>query len=257
MRQEHQAADLMGLPLAGLLLALESGPDGLASGEAATRLARQGPNDLLAVRRRPLPLRFLDRFRNPLLVILLLASALSAVTGDPVSFAVVTLIVLLSIALDFLQEVHAENAVEALRRSVALRAVVRRDGADRELPVETLVPGDVIGLAAGNLVPADCRLLAARDLYAGPWQAFRWVTLPLLLPGIVAGFMLAFIVSLDDFIITNFVAGPGATTLPLAIYGMVRIGFTPEINAISTLLLLVSIVMVVLSYLVGRTRRAG
>ncbi len=93
---------------------------------------------------------------------------------------------------------------------------------------------------------------AARDLYADGWRAFTHVMLPLLLPGIVAGFMLAFIISLDDFIITNFVAGPGSTTLPLAIYGLVRTGLTPEINAISTLLLLVSIMFVTLSYLVGR-----
>ena len=93
---------------------------------------------------------------------------------------------------------------------------------------------------------------AARDLYADGWQAFRYVILPLLLPGAIAGFMLAFIISLDDFIITNFVAGPGATTLPLAIYGLVRTGLTPEINAISTLLLGVSIIFVTLSYMVGR-----
>ena len=93
---------------------------------------------------------------------------------------------------------------------------------------------------------------AARDLYATPWQAFRYVLAPLLLPGIVSGYMLAFIISLDDFIITNLVAGPGATTLPLAIYGMVRIGFTPEINAISTLMLLASLFFVTLSYLIGR-----
>ena len=95
---------------------------------------------------------------------------------------------------------------------------------------------------------------AANDLYADGWRAFRYVLLPMMLPGIFAGFMLAFIISLDDFIITNFVAGPGASTLPLAIYGLVRTGLTPEINAVSTLLLLVSIVFVTLSYLVGRKR---
>jgi spermidine/putrescine transport system permease protein len=94
---------------------------------------------------------------------------------------------------------------------------------------------------------------ASRDLYANPWQSFRYVLVPLMLPGIVSGYMLAFIVSLDDFIITNLVAGPGATTLPLAIYGMVRIGFTPEINAISTLMLLASLVFVTLSYLASRS----
>ncbi len=96
---------------------------------------------------------------------------------------------------------------------------------------------------------------AARDLYANAWQSFRHVLVPMMLPGIVSGYMLAFIISLDDFIITNMVAGPGATTLPLAIYGMVRVGFTPEINAISTLMLLASLVFVTLSYLVGRTRK--
>lgn len=96
---------------------------------------------------------------------------------------------------------------------------------------------------------------AARDLYADRWKAFRYVLMPLLMPGVISGFILAFIISLDDFIITNFVAGPGATTLPLAIYGMVRTGFTPEINAISTLMLLISIFFVSLSYVLGRKQK--
>ena len=94
---------------------------------------------------------------------------------------------------------------------------------------------------------------AAADLYATRWEAFRFVLLPLMLPGVIAGLMLAFIVSLDDFIITSFVAGPGSTTLPMAIYGMIRTGFTPEINAISTLMLAVSILFVAGSYLLGRS----
>lgn len=94
---------------------------------------------------------------------------------------------------------------------------------------------------------------AAQDLYANKWQSFRYVLLPMIMPGIVSGLMLSFIVSLDDFIITNMVAGPGATTLPLAIYGMVRVGFTPEINAISTILLLISLVFVTISYFAGRS----
>ena len=96
---------------------------------------------------------------------------------------------------------------------------------------------------------------AAQDLYAGRWAAFRYVLLPMMLPGIVSGYMLAFIISLDDFIITNMVAGPGATTLPLAIYGKVRTGFTPEINAISTIMLLVSFLFVTASYFAGRAGR--
>lgn len=94
---------------------------------------------------------------------------------------------------------------------------------------------------------------AARDLYATRWEVFRYVILPMLLPGVLSGYMLAFIISLDDFIITNMVAGPGSTTLPLAIYGMVRTGFTPEINAISTLMLVVSMLFVTGSYLINRS----
>ena len=95
---------------------------------------------------------------------------------------------------------------------------------------------------------------AASDLYATPWRSFRRVTLPLLWPGILSGLMLAFIISLDDFVITFFVSGAGATTLPIYIYGMIRIGVTPEVNAISALMLLISIVFVALSWAVGRAR---
>ncbi len=93
---------------------------------------------------------------------------------------------------------------------------------------------------------------AARDLYANPWQAFRRVTLPLLLPGIISGALLAFVVSVDDFIISQLVSAAGTTTLPVYIYGMVRTGITPEVNAVSTVILAVSIVIVLVASLIGR-----
>ncbi len=93
---------------------------------------------------------------------------------------------------------------------------------------------------------------AARDLYANPWQAFRRVTLPLLMPGIISGALLAFVTSFDDFIITLMVAPAGATTLPIYIYSMVRLGITPEINAVSTVILAVSIMIVLVASLIGR-----
>lgn len=93
---------------------------------------------------------------------------------------------------------------------------------------------------------------AALDLYATRWQAFRRVLLPLLAPGVISGFLLAFIISLDDFIITNFVKGAGVETLPTAIFGAVKQGIKPNIMAISTLMLLVSVLFVTISYLVGR-----
>ena len=96
---------------------------------------------------------------------------------------------------------------------------------------------------------------AAADLYATPWQAFRRVTLPLLVPGIMSGTALAFIVSFDDFTITQLVAGPGQTTLPLFIWNQIRRPLTPEINAISTILLMVSIGFVAVSFLIARKRK--
>jgi spermidine/putrescine transport system permease protein len=104
-----------------------------------------------------------------------------------------------------------------------------------------------------RLAGFDDRLLeAAADLGAGPWRTFRKVTLPLIMPGIVGGALLAFTLSIDDFVISFFTTGPGANTLPLHIYSMVKTGVTPEINAVSTLLLLASIGLVVLSLKVQR-----
>lgn len=98
---------------------------------------------------------------------------------------------------------------------------------------------------------------AAADLYAPPFQVFRRVTLPLMMPGILAGAMLAFIVSLDDVIITLFVAGPGETTLPLYILGQIRRGVTPEINAVSTVFLGISVILVTLIFLFGTDKNKG
>ena len=94
---------------------------------------------------------------------------------------------------------------------------------------------------------------AAMDLYATKRQAFTRILMPLMMPGIISGFLLAFIVSLDDFIITNFVKGAGVETLPTAIFGSVKQGLKPNIMAISTMLLAVSILMVTISYFVSKS----
>ncbi|XXK27679.1 ABC transporter permease [Arenicellales bacterium nBUS_45] len=93
---------------------------------------------------------------------------------------------------------------------------------------------------------------AARDLYASEWETFRFVTMPLLMPGIVAGAMLSFVISMDDFIITLMVGGAGSTTLPVYIYSMIRRGLTPEINAVSTMLLLASIAIVTAYWILSK-----
>lgn len=93
---------------------------------------------------------------------------------------------------------------------------------------------------------------AAQDLYANEWQTFRRVTLPLIMPGIIGGALLAFTLSIDDFVITFFVSGPGATTLPVRVYSMIRIGVTPVVNAVSAVMLIVSIALLLLSLALQR-----
>jgi Mg2+-importing ATPase len=152
-------------PNSQLFVDLNTSEVGLRSGEAATRLSLYGVNDAAVPKHAPAWLRFVRHFSNPLVIILLLASGLSALTGDVASFTIIVCIVMLSVLLDFVQENKAQTAVDALRAQVALRADVMRDGAQVSLPVSQLVPGDVVKLAAGDLVPADGILLLSRDFF--------------------------------------------------------------------------------------------
>src|SRR5438034_4778379 len=164
----HQAAPRQNFwqrPLADLQSQLGADANGLSSAEAAARLLRYGPNTLEGRRRLSLPLKFLSRFHNPLVIILLAAAGISALTGDLTSFIIISTIVLMSAALDTMQEYRAEQAAEHLKVSVALKEQVLRDGQEITVPGQDLVPGDVVLLAAGDLVPADGRLLEARDFF--------------------------------------------------------------------------------------------
>lgn len=96
---------------------------------------------------------------------------------------------------------------------------------------------------------------AAADLYAGRWQAFRRVTLPVIMPGVLGGALLALTLSLDDVVVTSMVQGPGATTLPVYVFGLIKRDVTPEINAVSTLMLAASVVLVLVSLVFQRGDR--
>ena len=152
-------------PIALLQTELASRPDGVSEAEAEAQRRTWGPNVLRPRAERALLLQFLAHFKNPLVLVLLAASAIAGVLGDMKSFVVITGIVLMSVTLDFFQEYRASRAVENLRHSVALRTTVLRVGQAHEIPVAELVPGDVVMLAAGDLVPADGRVLEARDLF--------------------------------------------------------------------------------------------
>ncbi|HZO82286.1 MAG TPA: magnesium-translocating P-type ATPase [Candidatus Binataceae bacterium] len=153
------------LSLEALFARLDSSPAGLSADEAARRALRFGPNEPAPTRHRG-PLREFLRFcTNPLVVILLVASIISAFLGQVIDAGIIAAMVLLSIALNFVQAYRSQRAVERLREQVAPTATVLRDGEWIETPRRSLVPGDVVRLSAGDLVPADARLLESRDLH--------------------------------------------------------------------------------------------
>ncbi len=138
---------------------------GLSSQEAAEALAKFGPNDPTPKRRGAFAVELLSLFFNPLVVILLVASVISAVLGQKVDAAIIILLVLLGITINFVQTYRSQRAIERLRHHVSLTATVLRDGQWHELKRQLIVPGDVIRLSAGDLVPADAQLLESRDLF--------------------------------------------------------------------------------------------
>jgi Mg2+-importing ATPase len=144
--------------------------NGLTSAEAADRLKQYGPNRLRPALQRAVVLQFLAQFRNPLVLILLVAIGISALTGDVTGALIIGVIVVMSVTLDFVQAYRAGRAAERLALRVAVLATVLRDGKPCELPVADLVPGDVVLLSAGNLVPADARLLEADDFFVNQAQ---------------------------------------------------------------------------------------
>jgi len=153
------------MPQRDLLILLEATPAGLTSDEAKQRLRLHGPNSLVAESRFAPLIGFLRFFANPLVLILLAASAISIVLGDHVVGAIIIAIVLLSVVVNFYMEFQARHAVEDIRKQVATTAAVLRDGREQELPVAELVPGDIVRLNAGDLAPADARLLDSKDLH--------------------------------------------------------------------------------------------
>ncbi|PIW71687.1 MAG: magnesium-translocating P-type ATPase, partial [Hydrogenophilales bacterium CG12_big_fil_rev_8_21_14_0_65_61_21] len=143
---------------------------GLSRAEAATQLRQYGPNQIKPARQRAVVLQFLAHFRNPLVLVLLAASGLSAATGDRTGAAIIGLIVVMSVTLDFVQEYRAGRAAEHLAAQVAVTATVLRDGQPGEVPVAELVPGDIVLLSAGDLIPADAQVLEARDFFVNQAQ---------------------------------------------------------------------------------------
>ncbi|MFO1304612.1 MAG: magnesium-translocating P-type ATPase [Burkholderiales bacterium] len=138
---------------------------GLTSAEAASRLAQCGRNVLPASRARSALVDYATRFANPLVLLLVVASVVLGFTGDVVGMGIIVVMIGASVTLDFFQEHRAERAIARLQDALAPSAIVVRDGAMTTVPVSELVPGDVVSLRAGDIVPADGRLLSSDQLF--------------------------------------------------------------------------------------------
>ncbi len=148
-----------------VLKELESQSSGLSAAEAESRIKRDGLNEIAREKRQSPLMRLLDNIKNPLVILLTALGILSYLTGDLRATIVIFVMVLLGIVLRFYQEMRADNAAEKLKAMVNTTATVIRDGEVAEVPLKLLAPGDIILLAAGDMVPADVRVLAAKDLF--------------------------------------------------------------------------------------------
>src|SRR3989304_8020004 len=168
-------------PTEDLFAQLQSSAEGLSSGLAQQHLETFGYN-LLRDREKATPFRlFLNQFKSPLVLILVFAAAISILTGEWIDATIVILIVVASAILGFIQEYSASNAVEKLRNQIKLKSAVLRDGKPASIPVEDVVPGDVVLLSAGSLIPAGgggARPACQKGPIASSWGRTCAVGLP-------------------------------------------------------------------------------
>jgi Mg2+-importing ATPase len=153
-------------PLDAVLAELTSTAQGLSASEAAGRLVTYGPNTDTPPRKTSLLAAVARRFLEPLILLLLFAAAVSAATGDATSAGIIAAIILVSVALDAVQEGRAAKAADALKQSVALKAEVKRDGQFVSLPTADVVPGDVFRVRTGDVIPADALVLEVSSFSA-------------------------------------------------------------------------------------------
>jgi Mg2+-importing ATPase len=165
MQNEPAQEKYWSLPIDRLLSQLHSTPQGLSTADACQRLEQFGPNALKAHERATALVAFLNQFKNPLVLILVFAAAVSAFMHEWTDAAIVLVIILGSAILSFVQEFSAGTAVEKLRARVTIKATVLRDGKPQPIPAEEIVPGDVVLLSAGSLIPADGVVLDAKDFF--------------------------------------------------------------------------------------------
>jgi Mg2+-importing ATPase len=161
----NQVPAFWSIPAAQALQQLQTAPQGLSTDEARQRIARYGSNLLRPKKQRSNLTLFFSQFKSPIILILLFAAGLSFFLHDAVDALIILTIVFISGLLGFWQERAATDAVERLLAMVQIKAMAVRDGNAEEIPIEEIVPGDIINLSAGDVIPGDCLILESKDLF--------------------------------------------------------------------------------------------
>ncbi len=157
--------ELVALPIEQILTRLNTTPQGLSSEQASERLKTYGKNELAHEHKHSAVKEFLSHFKSPLVIILLIAGVISGFLGEVANTSIILTIIFVSVALDYYQENKAEKAAQLLKQKVTSTATVLRDGVRQEIKLPEIVPGDIIYLSAGDITPADARVIAAKDLF--------------------------------------------------------------------------------------------
>jgi len=165
LANDEKKPEFWSVPSSEMLQKFRTTPEGLTSSESKERLKRYGANILKPKRQSDTFTLLLSQFKSPITIILLFAAGLAFFLHEPTDTIIITIVILISSLLGFWQEKGAADAFEKLLAVVQIRAAVLRDGKEKEIPVEDIVPGDVIILNAGDIIPADCLILDSKDLF--------------------------------------------------------------------------------------------
>jgi P-type Mg2+ transporter len=162
--ENHSVETLLSSPIDEFMAELKTSPQGLSEDEAQRRLSIYGFNELAKKKKHLVIVEYLLSFKNPLAIMLILAGTISAIVGEMTNASLIFIIVVISSLLDFYQEYKAEKAAEMLKEKVATTTAVIRNGSKHDVKLAEIVPGDVVLLSAGSLIPADARVIKTNDL---------------------------------------------------------------------------------------------
>jgi Mg2+-importing ATPase len=163
--QTESSENILCVPIDDVLTRLKTSPSGLTSNQALESLKIYGYNEVAKKKRTTAVVKFLSSFKNPLVLILLFAAVIAAITKELESSVIIVTIIMISVILMYFQESKAEKAADDLKEKVATTATVLRDNAVKEIKLSEVVPGDVVNLSAGDIIPADARLMSAKDFF--------------------------------------------------------------------------------------------